>query len=99
MTVATVRMPMPSVSRVSSTAAETTGSTNGASRPAASAMVTRVPSRANICAISRPTAVPPITSMDPGSSVSSNSVIKVRYPACSSPPAGGICGAASAVIR
>jgi len=44
-------------------------------------MVTRVPSRANICAISRPTAFPPITSMDSGSSVSSIAVAEVRYPA------------------
>jgi hydroxyethylthiazole kinase-like uncharacterized protein yjeF len=55
-TVAAVRMPMPSSSRTSSIVAESSGSWSGASRSSASAMLTRVPSRANSCASSRLTA-------------------------------------------
>ncbi len=95
-TVAAVRMPMPSPSKTSSIAADTSGSSNGASRSSASAIVTRVPSRANSCASSRPTAFPPITSIDSGSSVSSIAVAEVRYPAPASPLTGGIQGAAPA---
>src|SRR6266581_1971022 len=83
--VAAVRMAMPSPSKTSSMAADTSGSSKGASRSSASETVTRVPSRANSCAISRPTAFPPITSIDSGSSVSSIAVVEVRYPAPASP--------------
>jgi hypothetical protein len=82
-------MPIPSPSNTSSIAADTSGSSNGASRSSASATVTRTPSRANNCASSSPTAFPPITSIDSGSPVSSIAFVEVRYPACSRPLMGG----------
>jgi hypothetical protein len=90
---------MPSPSKTPSMAADTSGSSKGASRSSASAIVTRVPSRANSCASSRPTALPPITSIDSGSSVSSIAVSEVRYPARSRPLIGGIQGAAPVATR
>ncbi len=99
MTAAAVRMLMPSSSKASSIAADTSGSSEGASRSSASATVTVTPSRANICASSSPTAFPPITSIDSGSSVSSIAVVEVRYPAPASPPMGGIHGAAPVATR
>ena len=92
-------MPIPSSAKTSSIAADTSGSSKGASRSSASAIVIRVPSRANSCASSRPTAFPPSTSIDSGSSVSSIAVVEVRYPAPASPLIGGIQGAGPVATR
>jgi len=51
--------------------------------------VTRLPKRANDCAISQPMGPAPITAMRGGSSVREKMVSLVRYPASSNPGMGG----------
>src|SRR2546427_11008496 len=64
----------------------------GTTRASASRTVTRTPSRANIWASSRPTALPPITTRDSGSCSNAIADALSRYPASASPGIGGAQG-------
>ncbi len=69
---------MPSSANTAAIAAPTSGSSSGASRSRTSTTVTLAPSRANNWACSSPTALPPTTSSDRGSSASSIAMVEVR---------------------
>src|SRR5262249_20970783 len=61
--------------------------------------LTLLPSRANSCACSRPTALPPTTSSDSGTAGRSIAVVEVRYPDSASPGMSATAGVAPVATR
>mmetsp|Transcript_15730 Transcript_15730/g.34113 ORF Transcript_15730/g.34113 Transcript_15730/m.34113 type:complete len:296 (-) Transcript_15730:132-1019(-) len=79
----------PSFSRAACNATDASASSRGSSREARTKTVTSEPKVAKTCAISRPTAPAPMTTMRVGSSVRLYRVALVRKGTCSMPAIGG----------
>ena len=87
-------MSTPSAVRASAITADVSGSSRSRSRSSASTNVTRVPSRANACAISQPMAPPPRTIIESGRRSRSNSVSLVSGADSRRPGIAGTVGRA-----